>query len=67
MQKTRVTNIIKYSPLTVSTPVLAEMLGCGMKTATDIGTAAKGRIQHGKRVMWNVNKVQEYLDKIATE
>jgi len=48
--------------LTVNTETLAEMLDCGKATAVKIGDAAKARIRLGKRVLWNMRKVQEYLD-----
>ena len=44
---------------------LQAMLNCGRKTATDIGTKAGARIQIGRRVLWNVGKVQKYLDSIS--
>ena len=53
--------------IAVDTTELQLLCGCGRSTAVDIGTQAKARIQVGKRVLWNVNKVQKYLDSIATE
>jgi hypothetical protein len=41
------------------------MLSCGRKSAVDIGNAAGARIQVGRRVLWNVGKVQKYLDAIS--
>lgn len=49
----------------VDTTELQRMLCCGRKTAVDIGTAAGARIQQGRRVFWNVKKVQQYLDAIS--
>ena len=46
---------------------LAQALGCGKPMAIRIGSQARARVQIGKRVLWNLNKVQEYLDSIATE
>lgn len=53
--------------LTVDTPELQNILGCGRSTAVQIGTQAKARIQIGKRLLWNVSKVQNYLNAIATD
>ena len=50
---------------TVDTAGLQAMLSSGRKTAVEIGIAAGARIQVGRRVLWNVNKVQEYLDCIS--
>lgn len=50
---------------TVDTFELQSMLGCGRKGAVDIGTAAGARVQIGRRVFWNVKKVQQYLDAIS--
>ena len=51
--------------LAVDTKELQEMLGCGRFTAYEIGTQAGARMQLGKRVLWNVNKVKAYLDCIS--
>lgn len=50
---------------TVDTAELQAMLSSGRKTAVEIGTAAGARIQVGRRVLWNVKKVQQYLDTIS--
>lgn len=49
----------------VDTVELQEMLSSGRKTALRVGTAAGARIQVGRRVLWNVSKVQKYLDSIS--
>lgn len=49
----------------VDTAKLQEILMSGRKTAIEIGIAAGARIQVGRRVLWNVAKVQKYLDKIS--
>ena len=46
---------------------LAQALGCGKPMAIRIGMEARARVEVGKRVLWNVKKVQEYLDKKAEE
>lgn len=50
---------------TVDTFELQSMLGCGRKGAVDVGTAAGARVQIGRRVFWNVKKVQQHLDAIS--
>jgi len=52
--------------MTVTTDSLVEYLGCGRSTAVKIGEAAKARIQIGKRVLWNVELIQAYVDSIST-
>lgn len=54
-----------YERLTVDTEGLMEMLGAGRQTATATGTAAGARVQIGRRVLWNVRKIQAYLDTIS--
>lgn len=67
MNKTT-SNVIQLSDrLTANTETLAECLDCGRSTAVKIGEAAGAKIQMGKRILWNVGKVQRYLDSIATE
>lgn len=64
MQATRKTESAENKK-TVDTPGLQNMLSSGRKTAVEIGTAAGARIQIGRRVLWNVSKVQQYLDSIS--
>lgn len=49
----------------VDTNGLQAMLSSGRKTAVEIGTAAQARVQVGRRVLWNVGKIQKYLDTIS--
>ena len=51
--------------LAVDTGELSAMLCCGRDTAVKIGSEAGARIKIGKRVLWNVAKVQAFLDEIA--
>ena len=51
----------------VTTENLQNILDCGRPTAVEIGKLAKARGEIGRRVLWNVSKVQKYLDSIATE
>ena len=51
----------------VTTENLQNILDCGRPTAVEIGKLAKARVEIGRRVLWNVSKVQKSLDSIATE
>ena len=55
----------RHKRLAVTTDELQALLGCGRKSAVDVGELAEARIQLGKRVLWNVQKVQTYLDLIS--
>ena len=68
MNATRKTNLnYLCDQLTVDTEGLQSLLGCGKKTAMEIGSLAEAKITINKRVLWNVSKVSKYLDSIATE
>lgn len=49
----------------VDTPELQKALCSGRATAVKIGTDAGARVQSGRRVFWNVQKVQQYIDSIS--
>lgn len=51
--------------LACGTDALSGAMGCGKETAIKIATAAGARIQIGRRVLWNISKVQKYLDEIS--
>ena len=53
--------------LAIDTDTLASWCGCGKATAVKIGKQAGARIEIGRRVLWNVAKIQVYLDSIATD
>jgi len=55
------------SKLTATAATLSSMLDCGRATAVIIGTEAGARIQIGRRVLFIVPKVQEYLRKAAEQ
>ena len=65
MRKTRDSAISLENKKTVDTIGLQSMLSCGRVSAVEIGTAAGARITVGRRVLWNVGKVQQYLDSIS--
>lgn len=49
----------------VDTNGLQEMLCAGRPAAVKIGTEAGARVKSGRRVFWNVRKVQQYIDAIS--
>ena len=57
--------IEKKNYVTVSTSTLVELLNCGKQTAIEIGNKANAKICIGRRVLWNMKLIQEYLDTIA--
>ncbi len=44
---------------------LSQMLSCGKATARKIGEDAESRIMIGRRVLYSVSKIKDYLDRIA--
>ncbi len=64
MRKTTTLNATP-NDLTVDTAGLQNLVNSGRKTAIDIGMAAGAKITIGRRVLWNVSKIQKYLDEIA--
>lgn len=49
----------------VDTEGLQGLLSSGRAAAVSIGTAAGARVQQGRRVFWNVKKVQQYVEEIS--
>lgn len=67
MKKTRDFNQHKETAVTVDTTGLQALLGCGRETAVKIGTQAAAKVQIGRRVLWNREKVQRYIAEISGE
>lgn len=51
--------------LAVDTKGLQSMLDCGRMAAVEIGTRAGARFKVGRRVLWNVTKVQNYINELS--
>lgn len=51
--------------LTVDIEGLSAMLSCGYATARKIGEQAQARIYIGRRVLYSVDKVQQYIDDLT--
>ena len=64
MNKTPNKNV-SIENICVDTQGLMKITNCGRQTAVEIGTAAKAKITIGRRVLWNVGKIQKYLDSIS--
>ena len=64
MRATKVSENVGIKML-VDTNGLQEMLCAGRPAAVKIGTDARARVQSGRRVFWNIKKVQQYLDAIS--
>ena len=58
-------NIDTKEKISITTLELQSMLSCGRKSAVDIGEAAEAKIQIGRRILWNVKKIQEYVNLIS--
>lgn len=54
-----------HEKITITTDELRALLGCGRKSAVEIGELAEARVQFGKRVLWNVEKVKVYINLIS--
>lgn len=57
--------VASINNLTVDTAGLQSLLSAGYPTAVEIGMAAGAKITVGRRVLWNVSKIQKYLDEIS--
>lgn len=52
-------------PITVDTEGLKSLLNCGRNSAVEIGKQAGAEIRIGKRLLWNVAKVERYVNAIS--
>ena len=65
IQESQFPEATKRERIAVNTKELQAMLGCGRKTAVDIGEQAGAKIQIGRRVLWNPIVVKEYIAQIS--
>lgn len=63
MRKTKANN--STDAIMVTTEQLMEKMNCGYQTAVTIGAKAGARIHIGRRVWYNLKKVEQYLQEIA--
>lgn len=64
MRCTRKTDITENTIL-VSTDRLREALMCGRESAVKLATDAGARVEVGRRVLWNLEKVKKYVEEIS--
>lgn len=57
---------VTSTPLTVDTETLSGMLSCGLSTARKIGEQAGAKIVIGRRVLYSVEKIKNYLDCLSS-
>lgn len=62
---TKTCSTLPFGKSSIDTKELQEMLSCGRVTAIQIGNNANAKIQIGRRVLWNVRKINQYLDSIS--
>ena len=65
MRATKTRGNTSEKQMLVDTLGLQEMLCAGRPAAVQIGTNAGARVQSGRRVFWNVKKIQQYLDSVS--
>lgn len=63
MRKTGANNT--NDAIMITTAQLMEKMNCGYQTAVTIGKEAQARVYMGRRVWYNVQKIEKYLDTIA--
>lgn len=51
----------------VNINTLAGMMDCGLVTARRIGANAGARVQIGKRVLYRLDKINAYLDRMTED
>ena len=61
----RTSAIADNANIAITTEELMNRLQSGRTTAVAIGKSAGARIQVGRRVLWNVKKIQKYLDAVS--
>lgn len=63
MNKTK--DRLTAEPLAVDIERLSAMLSCGHATARKVGEQAQARVVIGRRVLYSVDKVRHYLNRLA--
>lgn len=53
------------TPVLVNISGLQELCGCGRYTALKIADASGARVQVGRRVLFNREKIQKYMNSIS--
>lgn len=63
MNKPTLSEVPYNERILVNCEDLQAMLSCGRKTATTIGKNANAECRVGRRVLWNVRKITNYLEQ----
>lgn len=63
MRKTNYESDVK--PILVNTQGLQDLCQCGRPTAIEIANNAGAVVRFGKRLLFNVDKIQKYIDSIS--
>ncbi len=63
----RQTYAINEKPRLMDTDTLRTYLNLGRDNAVRLGNASGARLQFGKRVLWDKNKVDAYLDSLTED
>lgn len=61
LNKTRIQKTDTVRKILVDIEELKFMLSCGRQSAAKIGEEAGAKLYVGRRVLWNVVKIEEYL------
>lgn len=51
--------------LLITTKELQTLLSCGRFSACKIGDNANARVAVGKRILWNREKIEKYIENIS--
>lgn len=63
MRKTKHSDAINR--LAVDINELAAMLSCGKATARKIGESAGAKMKIGRRVLYSINKIENYIENVS--
>ena len=64
MRKTRESRTTQET-ICIDTVNLQQLLQVGRSTAVAIGLQAGARVQVGRRVLWNTEKIKRYIDSVS--
>lgn len=65
MNATTKNNIPLNQKIACNTEELQQLLSCGRYTAVKIGRDADAALYYGRTVLWNVQKIQNYVNRMS--
>lgn len=65
MNKTTEYDLDISKKLLITTKELQILLSCGRFSACKIGDSANARVTVGKRILWNREKIEKYIENIS--